>query len=129
MGRYYYGDIEGKFWFAVQPSDAADRFGVCGQTPNYLEYYFDKESLSNVEKELKNIEKDLGDYKQKLDDYFTNGPGYNPQELSEALGLPNTTKGDVELRYILGLYADYELGVKIRDCIKENGECSFDAEL
>lgn len=20
MGRYYYGDIEGKFWFAVQPS-------------------------------------------------------------------------------------------------------------
>lgn len=22
MGRYYSGDIEGKFWFAVQPSDA-----------------------------------------------------------------------------------------------------------
>ncbi len=28
MGRYYSGDIEGKFWFAVQSSYAADRFGV-----------------------------------------------------------------------------------------------------
>ena len=27
MGRYYSGDIEGKFWFAVQSSNAADRFG------------------------------------------------------------------------------------------------------
>ena len=28
MGRYYNGDIEGKFWVAVQPSNAADQFGV-----------------------------------------------------------------------------------------------------
>jgi len=28
MGRYYNGDIEGKFWFAVQSSDDADFFGV-----------------------------------------------------------------------------------------------------
>jgi hypothetical protein len=25
-------------------------------------------------------------------------------------------------------YADLCLGIKIRDCIKENGECRFDAE-
>ena len=24
MGRYYHGDIEGKFWFAVQSSNDAD---------------------------------------------------------------------------------------------------------
>ena len=28
MGRYYTGDIEGKFWFAVQSSDDADFFGL-----------------------------------------------------------------------------------------------------
>jgi hypothetical protein len=28
MGRHYYGDIEGKFWFAVQSSYDADFFGV-----------------------------------------------------------------------------------------------------
>ena len=27
MGRYYHGDIEGKFWFAVQSSQDADFFG------------------------------------------------------------------------------------------------------
>ena len=26
-------------------------------------------------------------------------------------------------------YADYRLGVQIRDCILENGYCNFDAEL
>ena len=31
MGRYYNGDIEGKFWFAVQSSDDADFFGQQGQ--------------------------------------------------------------------------------------------------
>jgi hypothetical protein len=45
MGRYYSGDIEGKFWFALQDSDAADRFGVEGDQPNYITYYFDEDNL------------------------------------------------------------------------------------
>ena len=40
MGRYYSGDIEGKFWFAVQSSDDADNFGVEGDSA-FLNYYFD----------------------------------------------------------------------------------------
>ena len=28
MGRYYEGDIDGKFWFGVQSSSDADYFGV-----------------------------------------------------------------------------------------------------
>ena len=28
MGRYYFGDIEGKLWFGIQNSDDADFFGV-----------------------------------------------------------------------------------------------------
>ena len=31
MGRFYNGDIEGKFWFGVQESNDADHFGVEGQ--------------------------------------------------------------------------------------------------
>ena len=31
MGRYYNGDIEGKFMFAVQSSTSADRFGCAGK--------------------------------------------------------------------------------------------------
>ena len=53
MGRYYSGDIDGKFWFALQSSDAADRFGVTGTQPNYLYYYFDESDLEAVEEEIK----------------------------------------------------------------------------
>ena len=28
MGRYYSGDIEGKFWFGIQPSNDAEQFGA-----------------------------------------------------------------------------------------------------
>ena len=41
MGRYYNGDIEGKFWFAVQSSDDADFFGQQGEA-RFLNYYFDE---------------------------------------------------------------------------------------
>ena len=41
MGRYYGGDIEGKFWFGVQSSSDADHFGIEGQASE-LNYYFDK---------------------------------------------------------------------------------------
>ena len=41
MGRYYTGDIEGKFCFAVQSSYAADRFGFEG-TPSYINYHFNE---------------------------------------------------------------------------------------
>ena len=34
MGRYYNGDIEGKFWFAVQSSNDADFFGCEGESHN-----------------------------------------------------------------------------------------------
>ena len=51
MGRYYDGDINGKFMFAVQSSSAADRFGSEGHN-NYLEYYFDEEHLPTIKEEL-----------------------------------------------------------------------------
>jgi hypothetical protein len=35
MGRYYTGDISGKFWFSIQNSDDADHFGCKGIINNY----------------------------------------------------------------------------------------------
>ena len=60
MGRYYNGDIEGKFWFAVQNSDDADYFGVEGQRPEMLEYYFDDDEIiifNSVEEAVDKINK------------------------------------------------------------------------
>ena len=55
MGRYYNGDIEGKFWFAVQSSTDASFFGADPYEPNYVNYYFEKdehlEMVKNAQQE------------------------------------------------------------------------------
>ena len=118
MGRYYTGDIEGKFWFALQSSDAADRFGVTGDEPSYITYYFAEDNLDDVEKEIKNIEESLGDKLQAIENFFKDSNGYNDDMLKEA-GITKEELSD---------YADLGLGKQIRDCIKETGQCCFEAE-
>ncbi len=118
MGRYYSGDINGKFWFAVQSSNAADRFGQQGYEPNFIQYHFEEEDLESVETEIKAIEEKLGDKLKVIEKFFASKDGYNDKMLEEA----GITKDE------LSEYADLGLGIKIRDCIKENGACSFDAE-
>jgi hypothetical protein len=118
MGRYYSGDIEGKFWFALQSSDCADRFGVSGTQPEVLNYYFSEDDLEGVEAEIANIEAKLGDKIKVIEDFFESRNGYNDKMLTEA----GISKQE------LSEYADLELGKKIRDCIKENGQCDFEAE-
>lgn len=119
MGRYYSGDIEGKFMFAVQKSDCADRFGVTGQEPAYLEYYFEENDLEKVEAEILNIETSLGDKLQVLKDLFENENGFTQNELDGA---------DITDKEVSD-YADLLIGIQIRDCINWNTECSFTAEL
>ena len=117
MGRYYTGDIDGKFWFGLQPSDSANRFGVEGVAPEYLEYWFDEDNLSDVEEEIERIEGSLD--VEKVEAFFNNNNGYN-DEMLEKHGINNKELAD---------FADLQLGKKIRDCIKQTGECSFTAEL
>jgi hypothetical protein len=124
MGRFYYGDIEGKFWFAVQPSDAADRFGVIGQAPDYITYYFSNADLPGVQEELANIENTLGDKLAKMGEFFKERSYYNDQELQDFLGISKE-----ETKIVLREYADYKLGKKIEACIIENGSCAFEGEL
>lgn len=120
MGRYYSGDIEGKFWFAVQSSTVGeDRFGCVEYNPDIIEYYADKEMLPTINEELKSIEDKMGDQLAKYKEFFGKVNGYNDQKMKDA-GL-NTE--------LLGEYADYTFGVKLRDCIIEQGSCNFTAEL
>ena len=132
MGRYYNGDIDGKFWFAVQSSDAADRFGVTGTAPNYIEYYFDKEDdLEEVEAELKQIKENIGEELfEKLDKFFEKNNGYNEDILTKAIGFEDEImkNHELDISQILSEYADHDLGTEIRNCLVENGSCSFEAE-
>lgn len=120
MGRYYSGDIEGKFWFAVQSSTVAgDRFGCVESHPEVIDYYADEDHLPTINEELKAIEKKMGDQMLKYDKFFEEHNSYNDHMLVEE-GL------NVKL---LEDYADYRFGIKLRDCIIEQGSCSFTAEL
>ena len=129
MGRYYHGDIEGKFMFGIQSSSDADFFGVEGQA-SYLNYYYSKEDLPKVEEGIKECEGVLGEYLKHIDQFFKEKDSYNNEQLSkyltEKLG-KNVTEENT--RFNLEWYARLELGREIRDCIKENDQCHFDAEL
>lgn len=123
MGRYTSGDLEFKFWFSVQPSNAADRFGVTGVQPEELYYYFDRGNLDDVEEELKVIKKQLGKHRIKMKEYFKSKGSYSDEDLANYLGVPEN-----KAKELLSVYADYELGMKIRKSILENGQCEFTAE-
>jgi predicted solute-binding protein len=124
MGRYYSGDINGKFAFGIQSSYTADRFGVYGSEPNYIEYYFTVDDLETLQEELKSIEEELGVNLKKIEDYYYNENLSIEEDLNQYLGLE-----EEKVNYYLKEYFDYELGKKIKKSILENGECLFQAEL
>jgi len=135
MGRYYEGDIEGKFWFGIQSSDDADFFGQQGFQPDHLEYYFGEEDLPKIEHGLALCLDHLGRAKEILDDFFEKREGYTTDEVCEVLDIPVPKVKSMEAHkkskyhYYLMWYARYELGKKIYDRVKSDKFCSFRAEL
>ena len=129
MGRYYHGDIEGKFMFGVQSSTDADFFGVEGEA-THLSYGFNNEDLPKVEDGIKECEGVLGEYLEHIDKFFKENDSFSSERLAkyltEILG-KNVTEENT--RFNLEWYARLELGREIRDCVKENDYCGFEAEL
>lgn len=115
MGRYYQGDIEGKFMFAVQSSTAADRFGATYSEPTYVDYYFDEEQLETIKEQLDILRPNY----DKVNMWFKEKDSYTKEE-QISRGITDDHMSD---------YADYILGEKILNCILENGECNFTADL
>ena len=124
MGRYYEGDISGKFMFSVQSSDDADFFGSEGHS-SYLNYHFDKDDhMTSIDKGIRGCKIELGSWKKKLDTFFKKNNGWNDKMLEDQINLsPEKSKE------ILGWYARLELGEKIKKCVEENGDCNFEAEI
>ena len=114
MGRFYSGDIEGKFWFAVQSSTDQEFFGM-EEDRSYIDYYVDDDSMEQIEKGIKDCKKALHGYKAK---------SYNNQELAEYL-----STDEEKVSYLLEWYARLELGNKIYECVKEQGSCVLNAEM
>jgi len=113
MGRYYTGDIEGKFMFAVQGSDAGERFGAVES--NVISYSVSRECYDDIVKELKSIEKSgcLERAEAKMREGYLNKLHFT-QESKD-----------------LEEYADYQMGKKIKQWFDDNPKedyLSFDAE-
>jgi hypothetical protein len=70
MGRYYHGDIEGKFWFAVQSSDDGEFFGAI---PSAVDYTVN--NIEGVEEGIKKCQIALGENLVRLDDFFDSKGG------------------------------------------------------
>lgn len=124
MGRYYTGDIEGKFAFGIQSSDDADFFGSTGTEPNYIQYYFTKECLPDIKEGIATCKKELGEYKKKIDAYFNKHGGWNDAKMATELKIT-----EKKLNELLTWYFRLELGEKIHACVKKQGDCEFDAEV
>lgn len=134
MGRYYRGDIEGKFWFAVQSSDDADYFGgVCNEDEDeeLLEYSFNTDDLPAINEGVDRCLEILGDKKEIIDSYFAPGgdgvDSYSPDHLAQKLGFEK--ERDPECMKIMENYARLILGMKIKECVERTGQCVFDAEI
>ena len=130
MGRYYDGDIEGKFWFGVQSSDDASYFGGNEEVekdedgiPLEISYSFTKEDLDDIDSGLSDCKEKLAGYHHSLSEFFEANHGYNDDMLSKYLGV---TK--MEVRDLLEWYARYTLGNKIKNCVVEKGQCNFTCE-
>lgn len=136
MGRYTSGDIEYKFMFGVQSSDAANRFKVkpeyifweeddCVPILTNLYYKFTKNNLKDIKNELKLIQDEIGEPFKGFYNYFKkNKYEYSPEDLIKILALQ---RDDFDKK--IKLFADFRLGEKIKEVIEKRGKCEFYVEL
>ncbi len=124
MGRYYSGDIEGKFRFGVQDSHDALFFGGQEFVPATVDYYFTKDDLPKIEEGISKCVKKLGTRKDELEGFFAEHLSYSTEEIMDAIGVSRN-----RVDTLLEWYARHGLGVQIRDKVKEAGECRFSADV
>jgi len=129
MGRFYSGDIEGKFWFAVQSSDDAEHFGAYSR--DVIEYTVPNDEA--VQKGIDKCRRELSGYKKLLDEFFDKiDGGYNNKMIIEYLENNGMEANEDIVRHLLQNYARLELGLKIKNYFDENPDAEelyFEAEL
>ena len=95
----------------------------CLKMKNYPLPLIYEEDLKKVEEGIKTCLKELGGYKELLDNFFKDRDGYNEEMISKEFKI-----SEEKVKELLRWYARLELGIKIRYCIKKQGDCNFTAE-
>ena len=125
MGREYKGDIDGKMWTAVQPSNDADNFGVIGEPLGDLHYFFTEDNEDGIYKELARCREAMGtDNLDIMDRYYKE----HRTESHQAVDDLKSKIGNTEYKKLEEYYARIELGEQILACIRDNDTCSFSVE-
>ena len=127
MGRYYSGDIEGKFWFGIQSSTDADFFGGEGYQPEEMNYWFEKSDLDTIKEGIKICKDKLGKNKKRFDIFFDENNGYNDNILQRHW--LKHYEEPINVDHDLEWYARLLFGEQILECVQDQGDCSFTAEL
>lgn len=136
MGRYYNGDIEGKFWFGIQSSDDAEFFGAIRkfseeseEDESFIDYYLSSEELGSCQKGIERCKEILGLHLHILDEFFGIVPYYNSEDIIKFYAGKEIVLTHKDLENLLRWYARLELGQKILECLEEKGSCVFTADL
>ena len=130
MGRFYNGDISGKWAFAVQSSETPKRFGGEETT---IEYGICNNDA--FQEAMKKIKTSLGESIKIFDEFFAKKSSYNNEKLVEFFQEKGTNYTDnismVDIEYLLPNYVDYQFGLKVAKYFEESGEeyCSIVSEL
>ena len=127
MGRFYHGDIHGKFMFAVQPSDDPKFFipswSGFNEEDGLIEFLFKFDDLPNIKLGLATCRTKLGRFRKKLDEFFNKVDGYNEEMIAEEFKIQES-----KVRGLLEWYARYKIGVDILCCVEKNGQCYLEGE-
>lgn len=131
MGRYYTGQISGKFWFAVQSSDDASHFGV--NCKEEICYYICNCPYEGIENYCSNcyesFEQHIKDIKENYDETYNEASEKTYNEAYNEISY-SFTENDIEkvkdmitkLEKDVGIYMD---SYKIIDD-EENNEITYD---
>lgn len=130
MGRFYNGDINGKWWFAVQSSDTPERFGGQKTSIDYI-ICNDEEFQEKMQK----LKTTLGENTKIFDEFFVKNNSYNNEKLVEffqdkGINQPKE-KLQVDIEYLLSDYADYQFGLEVAKYFEDTQEesCYISSEL
>ena len=141
MGRYYDGDIEGKFWFAVQSSDDGEFFGAKDITSEneeedyhagYVDYCIDNNAISDVLEGIRICKGCLGENGKILMDFFQTNTGYNEEMIIKHYKDKHNIKiSEDEVLGHLQYIARLQLGIQILIFFNQNPDkdCNFTAEM
>ena len=126
MGRYYDGDVEGKWWFGVQSSDTPERFGGY---ETHIDYTICNDDT--FKSGIKLIKEDLGDKLEWLQQFFDENNGYNDAVLMEFMLKKNPRYDKSELSQDLENFADYEFAMQVKEYFDDTGNeyCHVNSEL